>query len=109
MSDEREPLFPLGSLGMTPGARDFARDHSDNPAAFLASLVVRHQSGDWGTTDRHDRRANDAAVLDGSRIMSFYDVVCTAPGGCPRPGDHRVWVVTEAGRDRTTVLLPEDY
>ncbi|MGB3545013.1 hypothetical protein [Rubrivirga sp.] len=84
----------LGRVVTTTGALEVARDHGVN----LVDLVRRHQSGDWGTLSAHDRRANEKALRDGSRVMSVYP---TAGG--------RLWVVTEAGRSSTTVLLPSEY
>lgn len=67
----------------------------------IRSLITRHASGDWGDLDACDKALNDAAVTDGSRIMSSY---VTSWG--------KVWIVTES-RDTplplTTVMLPEEY
>lgn len=84
---------PLGQVVITPAA-----------AAALAqpdvvAAVRRHISGDWGEVDDDDRRANDAALRDGTRLLSAY----TSAGGT------RFWVITEADRSVTTVLLPDDY
>tara|TARA_Y100000296_G_scaffold72494_1_gene88942 strand:- start:84 stop:296 length:213 start_codon:yes stop_codon:yes gene_type:complete len=63
-----------------------------------APLLDRHRSGDWGDVDAEDGQANDAALKDGSRIFSVY-----------HQHGQKVWVITEADRSSTCVLLPEEY
>ena len=58
----------------------------------------RHASGDWGDLCPEDALANDEALHQGGRLLSAYG-----------HGDHRFWIITEADRSVTTVLLPEDY
>ena len=86
--------FPLGRILATPGALKLLRDVGKNPLCFLA----RHASGDWGDLDPHDRRENGLALKHGRRLLSSYPV-----------GEGRVWVITEADRSCTTLLLPEEY
>jgi hypothetical protein len=86
--------FPLGRLLATPGALEVLRASGVLPFA----LIDRHQAGDWGDLNLHDRVANHLALRDGSRILSAYDL----PGG-------RLWVITEADRSATTILKPEEY
>lgn len=65
----------------------------------VATLLNRHQTGDWGDLSSSDKKANDlAAENGGERIISSY---ATEFG--------KVWVITEADRSVTTVLLPEEY
>jgi len=61
--------------------------------------LQRHQAGDWGSLTEDDRAANDLALTQRKRIVSAY----SAANGT------RFWVITEADRSATTVLLPEDY
>jgi hypothetical protein len=61
--------------------------------------LQRHQAGDWGDVDNHDRLANDHALKNGSRLFSVYH---SADGV-------KFWIITEADRSLTTVLLPRDY
>jgi hypothetical protein len=63
-------------------------------------LLARHQRGDWGPLDLHDRAANDQAVTGGTRILSAYEV---------DPSGEKIWVITEADRSVTTALLPSEY
>ena len=91
-----EPLrrkFSLGILHITANA--------DQALAPLdVSLAIgRHSRGDWGDLNPDDCAANDAALQKGARLFSaYYD----------RKGV-KFWIITEADRRLTTVLLPEDY
>ena len=88
-------LFPLGQIVATPGALDLL----DRTATNAIELLQRHQSGDWGAMPPEDAEMNVDSIVSGCRIMSSYylnDI-------------ERVWVITEADRSATTLLLPEDY
>ncbi|MGE5612425.1 MAG: hypothetical protein ACM359_24470 [Bacillota bacterium] len=91
----RPPLFELGQLVATPGALAAIQQAGQSPLPFL----IRHQSGDWGEVDAEDAKANDAAVVQGTRILSAYRL---------RTGV-KIWVITEADRSSTCLLLPEEY
>jgi hypothetical protein len=70
----------------------------------VAPLLARHAHGDWGDDlDNFDRRQNDTAVKEGYRILSAYNV----PTG--NGETTRIWIITEADRSVTTVLLPSEY
>ena len=86
--------LPLGHVVATPGALDVARSHGLD----VVGLLHRHRDGDWGAVSDHDARANDHAVAHGARVLSAYE---TAGG--------RLWIITEADRSATTVLLPSEY
>ncbi len=88
-------LFGLGRIVATPAALAQLALAGESPMRLLA----RHVSGDWGEVDGHDREANDQALRTGARLLSAY----TLPGG------QRVWILTEADRASTTILLPEEY
>ncbi len=66
-------------------------------------LLARHLSGDWGDVDDDDKGTNDYALRYGGRIFSAYVV------GRDTRDEERVWVITEADRSSTCILLPEDY
>ncbi len=84
--------FQLGMVCATPGALlDFG-------PALIAELLCRHAAGDWGDIDARDRKENELAVREGLRIFSAYDT----PQG-------RLWIITEADRSSTCILLPEEY
>lgn len=87
--------FDLGDVVATRSALD-ALHESDEAAEFYLN---RHASGDWGIVSAPDARLNDIAVRDGARILSAYIVQSGV----------RIWIITEADRSATTVLLPEDY
>ena len=83
--------FPLGRLVATPNALE----HVPHPE--LVAALQRHATGDWGDVDEHDRQENEFG--EGFRLLSVYR---TANGV-------KFWIITEADRSATTVLLPEDY
>lgn len=92
---QRTPLFTLGSVLITPGALDMLEALQLAPLSF----VLRHVAGDWGDLCKEDKQANAAALAYGSRLLSAYDI----------PSNHRLWIITEADRRSTTLLLPEEY
>jgi len=85
--------FPLGHVVITANAQATL-----NPADIHRALA-RHHSGDWGDVDEHDRRANEESLTEGSRLLSSYK---------DQQGV-KFWIITEADRSATTILLPEDY
>jgi hypothetical protein len=93
--------FALGLVLMTPGAvAALQQAAGDNYLSLAANLVARHQSGDWGAISAEDAAENELSVRQGFRILSAYDL--PADGG-------RLWIITEADRSATTLLLPEEY
>jgi len=86
--------LPLGRVFATPGALEVLGKGGGHPFDYLA----RHAAGDWGDLCAFDRRQNEVALREGHRILSSYGT----PAG-------RVWVITEADRSATTILLPEEY
>ena len=89
------PLFPLGRTVATPGALALL----DHAGVNASSLLVRHQNGDFGDIDETDLVANANAIRNHTRILSAYVL------GRGR----RIWIITEADRTVTTLLLPEEY
>jgi hypothetical protein len=89
----RAPL-PLGLVVATPEALKLLSEAGESPFAYL----VRHATGDWGELCAFDRRQNEIALRDGYRVLSSYDILTG-----------RVWIITEADRSVTTILLPEEY
>ncbi len=90
-----QALFPIGQIVITPGADRLLARIGVAPS----TLLIRHQSGDWGDLDRFDKAVNDYAVRDGQRILSNYTV----------KGTEKVWIITEWDRSVTTILLPDEY
>jgi hypothetical protein len=86
--------LPLGKIVATPGALKLLLEAGEHPFDFLA----RHATGDWGDLCAFDRRQNERALREEARVLSSYH---TSAG--------KVWIITEADRSVTTILLPEDY
>ena len=63
------------------------------------AYLVRHIAGDWGDVDEHDRRENELSLIHGFRLLSAYTLYSGT----------KIWIITEADRSVTTVLLPEEY
>jgi hypothetical protein len=89
----RVPL-PLGRVVATPGALKLLSEIGEDPFGY----ITRHAAGDWGELCVFDRRQNEIALREGYRVLSSYPV-----------GKECVWVITEADRSVTTILLPEEY
>lgn len=87
------PLFGLGAVYMTQGASEALT------VSQAVDLLLRHVSGDDGNLDEHDKQVNRDAIAFGNRILSEYEAPCGA----------RIWVITEADRASTTLLLPSEY
>lgn len=71
-------------------------------ATRIAGLLARHAQGDWGDLNKDGKRINDEAVTAGGRLFSAYEVEGARPAT-------EFWIITEADRARTTILLPTDY
>ena len=86
----------MGQVVATPEAVRTLEDEGTVPAEFLE----RHQKGDWGDVCREDKEANEYAINEGLRILSAYKLPVTG---------ERLWIITEADRSSTTLLLPSEY
>jgi hypothetical protein len=89
-------LFDLGHVVATPGAMELLVSAGESPAR----LLERHASGDWGVVPSEDARENERSLKYGFRILSSYPV---------GEDGERVWVITEADRSSTCLLLPSEY
>ena len=87
--------FSLGQTMATPGCLAVLEESGQSPAEFLH----RHLNGDFGELDTEDKQANEDALLHGERLLSAYR---TNKG-------EKIWVITEADRSVTTLLLPDEY
>jgi hypothetical protein len=88
-------LFSLGQVVCTPGAIEALGNVDDTPSA----LLTRHVTGDCGDLCEEDKQSNNDAIRNGLRVLSAYKL-----------GDGtRLWVITEADRSVTTLLLPSEY
>ena len=88
-------LFPLGQIVATPGALRALQKAEQAHDVFLD----RHVDGDWGEVPEADKQENEFSVEHGFRILSAYTTSA---------GD-RIWILTEADRSATTIMLPSEY
>lgn len=95
--DSRFPnaKFHLGQLVITPGAQAAFTATGEGPYDYL----LRHAGGDWGQLDAQDVQENELSLANGFRLLSRYTL---ADGTA-------IYVITEADRSVTTILLPEEY
>jgi hypothetical protein len=94
-------LFPLGEIVRTPGALDACSNE------HRIHCLARHATGDWGVVCQEDAASNDAALTDGTRILSAYPLDPAKPSR--GHGDNTLWIITEADHSVTTFLLPSEY
>ena len=87
--------FPLGQVVAPPGALDALEDTGQSPLEFLD----RHVHGDWGELSEEDRQENEFSLREGFRLLSAYRLT----------DGTKIWIITEADRSATTILLPEEY
>ena len=87
--------FYLGRVFSTPGAMEALAESNQHPLEFLQ----RHTRGDWGEVCDEDKSENELSIREGFRILSAYRTA----------KDVRLWIITEADRSSTTILLPEEY
>lgn len=85
----------LGQIRSTPGALSALEEAGQTPSEFLA----RHESGDWGDVCSEDWQENELSLREGFRLLSSYHLSTGV----------KIWVITEADRSATTMLLPEEY
>ena len=88
-----KPKFTLGQIVATPNVLNSI------PNDELLNALARHHHGDWGDVCQEDRQANEQALIEGTRLFSIYRSMTGT----------KFWIITEADRSATTVLLPEDY
>jgi hypothetical protein len=93
--NEKSILFPLGRIYLTPGASKELESANQEPFEFLS----KHQTGDWGIVGKEDSQENDFSVKNGFRILSAYKTNKNV----------KLWIITEADRSCSTILLPEEY
>jgi hypothetical protein len=90
------PLFPAGQIVATPGALALLQQANKTPLEF----VSRHLRGDWGDDlCQDDKTENELSLKQGFRLLSSYKVT----------ESETLWIITEADRSVTTLLLPSEY
>lgn len=92
---KKTALFPLGQIVATPGAVEALSEADQGVLEFL----IRHATGDWGEVCKEDAAENELSVKEGFRILSTYRTNKSV----------KIWIITEADRSVTTLLLPEEY
>ena len=90
-----DPKFSPGQVVATRGAYEALMRLEQDPTPFL----IRHLSGDWGDIPPEDVAENERSLQHGYRLMSVYYLFDRT----------KIWVITEADRSSTTILLPEEY
>lgn len=90
----KKPLFDLGAVAATRASMRLCQDNDIDDIA----LLNRHAAGDWGDLSEADKKQNDYSVTRALRILSAYDT----PAGT-------IWIITEADRSSTSIILPEEY
>lgn len=96
MSYTNSPRFPMGHPVITPAAQAALEAAGINGVLLLA----RHIHGDWGDLGADDLASNELALLTGKRLLSSYNLP---------DGKGKVWIITEADRSVTMILLPKEY
>ena len=91
-------MFELGRIVATPNVLDTLAGHGKTPAEFIA----RYAAGDWSELCPEDAAENRLSVERGFRIFSSHAIDPAQP-------ERKVWVITEADRSSSCVLLPEEY
>ena len=84
--------FPLGQVVITANAQ------AQLDSVAVSEGLSRHASGDWGSVGKEDAAENELSLKEGFRLLSVYGT-----------GDKKFWIITEADRSVTTVLMPDDY
>ncbi len=92
---QRVPLFPLGRIVATPGALTALQRAGQSPD----ELLTKHAHGQWGDLSDDDWKENNYSVSRALRLLSAYRL-CTG---------ETLWLITEADRSATTLLLPQEY
>ncbi|MGE8658702.1 MAG: hypothetical protein ACN6O8_18325 [Achromobacter sp.] len=95
MNRQSSSTFCLGRIVATKGALAACQNHSVSPL----DLLRRHAAEDWGDLCIEDLQANSHAIRSGERLLSAYRI----------SRQERIWIITEADRSATTLLLPEEY
>ena len=92
-NDEPQAKFPFGRIVATPNVL------TSIPNDEILKALSKHLQGDWGTLEAEDKNENERALKHGGRLFSAYQ----------SSRNEKFWIITEADRSVTTILLPEDY
>lgn len=86
--------FSAGTIYVTVGVIESI----NNETHRVIPLIRRHLNQDWGDVCEEDKQSNNQALINGGRLLSSYKL-----------GEETVWIITEADRSATTILLPSEY
>ena len=86
--------FTTGTIYVTVGVRELISDETHS----VTHLIGRHLNQDWGDVCEEDKQSNNQALIHGGRLLSSYTL-----------DDETIWIITEADRSTTTILLPSEY
>ena len=86
--------FTVGTIYVTIGVRESI----NNETHRVTPLIERHLNQDWGDVCEEDKQSNNQALIHGGRLLSSYKL-----------GEETIWIITEADRSATTILLPSEY
>jgi len=87
--------FHLGTVTFSEAAQ-LALHEND---IKVEDIVARHNQGDWGDVSADGSWQNEQAIGQEAGILSIYSL--------PKTED-KVFVITEADRSKTSVLLQDD-
>jgi hypothetical protein len=93
---EFKMLFELGQVVATQGAVSAIEENNID----MLSLLSRHTNGDWGCIPDEDKQENQRSLENGYRLLSSYPL---------NEQGEKLWIITEADRSVTTLLLPDEY
>lgn len=100
-----QPKFPLGKVVYTRGINAILREQLGFND-FIQKSVHRHHTGDWSDCCKDDKVANDFALKHGARIFTVYYLSKKLKALVQI---EKIWIITEADRSSTCVLLPSEY
>jgi len=95
MKSVEKSKFSLGRVVATPGALSALETAQESALGYLQ----RHESGDWGNLPPEDQQENEFSLGNGFRLLSSYRL----------RDETKIWIITEADRSVTTILLPSEY
>lgn len=95
MKENQNAKFSLGRVVATPGAIAALADSEEDGLPYLQ----RHARGDWGDLCKEDLEENESSLAQGYRLLSAYHLKDLV----------KIWIITEADRSVTTILLPNEY
>ena len=95
-------LFDTGNIVCTIGVQTLFKDNVFAMSYAMKGLIDRHTSGDWGDLCEEDVQVNEDALKYKNRLFSVYTTTIFNV-------ETKVWIITEADRSLTTILLPNEY